>query len=683
VTKTYEKASRALERSSYTSSSCPWWFYPRNSHEVAMRLQNTFKATSGFHELRLSDQAAAQWLYEHDRFTFSSYPEFLDDSKYCDWWGSGWYKGGPRSNLVKQYVDRAVSWLFTDMPRLEVRANGAHFELQNAIEDRSLALDQTVDSDRSRLRMMEVGRDGLLTGWGAVRPVQAEDSIHYLRVQPHECWWDPADAEKGDPWAICIAERRDRWELCSWYESQEYKALGLLKRDRDAKMGTLEKLRPTPGDWLYGNKAFQTPYQWQLEQGGSQVYSDQVLVLHAWRRSTTSVPERADGRYVMIACGPSLSEPLLLMDAPYLWTRLPVCWWAPYPAPSGGLCGTGIAHQLRGHQRASDHSDAVQQEHLDELGWKKVAVDPATMGAAEDDVLTDMAARKIAIIRVPGLQIPQIFEPPALHEGHLRYSDLVRSRAAVDSGLPATIASGTSNRGAGASGVAMIEESDRATDAVSGLYHQWQFMRIQVAERTMELIEDCLKQNRDFRATFRDEDGSWRAESWGKLHRFKEAYAITLETAGALGRTRYGRIMRALDLASKGMLDPALARQMVENSPDVRAALRLQSAPRLLVFRKLRELISPDGDHAWGATVHKDMDLSLADQMAWFMLNKADEERADFETIERLRTFRATVRGLLDEEAEANAPAPAPTDPGGVAPSADAAMPALGLAPGA
>jgi hypothetical protein len=462
-----------------------------------------------------------------------------------------------------------------------------------------------------------------------------------------------------------VAELWDRWALLSYFDALDPKALDISKAQRDARCEAVEKRRPCAGDWLYGRQAYQTPYQYSIELGGAGagggIESDTVLVVHAWRRSTTADPERADGRYVMLACMAKMSDPVLLVDQPYAWPRLPVSWWSPWPAPSGGLCGTGFAHVLRGHQKSLDKSDYQLQRHMDELGHKKVLIDSST-AEAEAQVLAEMAERRISVVRVPGMQMPQVVEMPALHEGHLAWSREVRGRAREDSGVPAVIASGETNRGAGASAVAIVEESDRATDRVSNVYNRWTRMRINVAERTMECIEDGLTANRDFRASFHDSDGSWRGgTSWSELHRLNEDYSIGLETAGALGRTRYGRLLKALDLASKGMLNPKFAQDMLEQSPDVRAATRLQSAPRQRVYKKLGELIKPNGRHDWALGLDADVDLDLAVDVCVMLINEADNAGADFETIERLRKFKATAQGLREELAAQNAPAPALT----------------------
>jgi hypothetical protein len=652
--RTYELAKRAASR-----TSRPWWLYPRNAADVSIRLQQVFGATSRFHERRLQDAAASLWLYEADKYRGGTVPNFVRSAEYCEWWGEDWYKGNARSNLVKLNTDSATAALFSDQPRLQVRSNGAPFELRDLVEDRSLALDATVDSDPAQRVLQDCGRDGWLGGWGSVLPMQGRDRIVYKRLQAHQCWWDPVDAQDGDPWAFCVAEIRDRTDLLAWYDGLDVGRLGLPQNQHRAKLRAIEEIPACGGDWLYGRSAYETPYQWAMQREGTTAESDHVLVLHAWRRSTTSDPERADGRYVMLVGGEKFAGPLLLVDMPYMWTRLPVCWWSPYPAPSGGITGIGFAHILRGHQRALDHSDAEGQNNIDQLGYTKILVD-AKSASSNKRVLQEFADPSISVVAVPNLQAPIVVQPQAVHEGHLSWSREMRSRAAEDSGLPGVIQSGQTQRGAGASAVSMVEESDRATDRLSDTYKRWCSMRISVGERTLEVIDDALALDADFRATFTDRHGRRRREPWSKLRQLKDDYEIALEETGVLGASRAGRILRALDLGAKGFLDPELVRDMVESSPDIRAATELDSAPRMLIFEQLAELVKPDGRHDWAMEIDADLDLPLALNLATKVINNARSRDAEPDTVLRLQKYKAAVRAALDEvEAEATARAQA------------------------
>jgi hypothetical protein len=667
MTRTYELVKRARGRNTLT---LPWWLEERASPAVAVRLSSVFDSTSNYHERRLRDAAAACWLYERDKWAFSSFPTFLSNPEYAERWGDKWWVQGATSNLVKTHVDSATAWLMNpdDQVRLEVRANNAPFELRRVIQDRSLALDATTDTPRARDVFQDIGRDGMLTGWGAGRAVPAEGGIRYRRLQAHQCWWDPVDAMDGDPWAFVVAETWDRWQLEAWYEGLDPQNAGLTKSKHQQKLHALAKIPSCSGDWLYGRAAYETPYQWSMKSSGTTVHSDLVLVVHAWRRSTTPDRERADGRYVMIVAGERAKGPLLLCDQPYLWPRLPVFWWSPYPSPSGGITGTGMAHVLRGHQSALDESDRENQAALNELGYLKMFVDPATL-ASNEKVIEQYADFRVRPIFAPGLQTPVIHAQTAQHPAHLAWSKDLRERAREDSGLPAVIVSGQTQRGAGAPAVAMIEETDTATDRVSDVFGRWNLMRLGAGERTMEVIEDSLAASRDFRVEFQDKDGSWRSASWSQLHRLNEEYQIALEPSGASTRSRYGRILKTLELASQGQLDPALAQDAVTTSPDTRALLGLDNAALNLILDYLAVLCDPKGKHD-EVYVDADLDLPLAIDLTTRMINDAKHHRATLDTIDRLRSFKASCQAVLDElQAQAR-------------PTAPEALPAEGAAPG-
>lgn len=625
----------------------PWYLYSRNTAEVARRLSDAFASSSTYHQKRLCDAAASLWLYLADKYdSVERRPQFLDRSEYVDWWGENWYRSGPRSNLVKLRVDALTAWLFADPPRLEVKSLGAPFELRREVEDRSLALDATVNEVDALISLMETGRDGWLSGWGACLPVVRADRVEYKRLLASQVWWDPV--EGANPWSIAVCELRDRWDLCGWYEGLDRERLDLSRRDHRANVASLERAPASETDCLYGAEAYQTPHEWMLRLDGARNAGDQVMVIHAWRRSRTSDPERADGRYVMVACAPGLADPILLCDMPYLWADLPVCWWSPYPDPSGGVTGIGMAHVLRRHQKSLDHSDSVQQEHVDRLGWTKVAVDD--FGASgEEAAIQEFADQAITIMRLRGLQTPVVMQPPAINEAHFRWSREIERRADVDSGVPAVIQSGMTQRGAGAPAVAMVEEASLGTDRLSDAYRRWQRMRIRVGARTLEEIEDALALDQDFSVSFNGADGRPYTRCWAEIHRLNERYSVGIETAGALGNTRQGRVLRALDLASKGLLDPEVAQAMLVRSPDMRAGAELQRAGVELVIDQLDELVKPTGEHDRALALTKDQDLAAAVYYARAYINLARQQRADFDTVERLRTYFATAEALADE----------------------------------
>jgi hypothetical protein len=678
---TYALAMRAAKSGS--ARARPWYLYPRNDAEVVRRLAATFAATSSYHQDRLRDSAAALWLYLADKYgDMERRPGWLSDDRYVGWWGEGWYRNGPRSNMVKLNVDALTAWLFADPPRLEVRSNGAPFELRRAVEDRSLALDATVNETDAKIALMDIGRDGWLTGFGAGLPLVRQNRVEYRRLLASQLWWDPTETTAGkQPWSIVLCELRDRWDLCGWYEGLDREHLELSKQRQRTALQRLERLAPTACESLYDRDAYQTPHEWQLQQDGAWNGADQVLVVHAWRRSRTTDSDQADGRYVMLAAGPSMAEPVLLCDLPYLWADLPVCWWAPYPDPSGGLTGIGISHVLRSHQRSKDKSDAIQQRNVDTFGHTKVLVD--AMGpSAEESVLQEYFDLGITVVSVAGMQAPQVVQPPVMSEGQLAWSREIERRAANDSGVPAVIQSGQTTRGAGAPAVAMVEEASLGTDRLSDAYSRWQRFRIRVGTCTLEAIEDALALDQDFEVSFQTSDGRPYTRNWSQIHRLNETWQVSVETAGAVAPTRNGRMLKILDWTSKGILDPRIANEMFLRTPDARSGAELQRAPVELILDQLDELVASDGDHDRAMAITLDQDLEQACYWSNLYINQAMGQRAEFATVERLRSYYAQAESLRDQkradeaakQAEIQAAAATGAAPAGAGPG----MPALG-----
>jgi hypothetical protein len=640
-----------------SSDKRPWWRLERYSEELAPNIHRMFSHSGRYHQHRLQTAAAAMWAYERDIYEFGSYPSGLSSA--FPWAGEDWFRKSPKSNEIKKTVDAATAWLFADQPRIEVRANGAPFEMRRVLEERSLALDQTVDSVPSRINFMDLGRDGWLTGFAAHRPVHYEGRIEYRRLQAHQLWWDPVDAADGKPWMMACIERWDREALMAWYRDIDREYIDISRDKHKVKVEALDQLASVGGDWFYGADAYMPPYEWHLrEQGVWSDASDQVLVVHLWRRSTTSEDGKADGRYVMLASGAKGRDGRVLIDAKYGRRDLPIVWWSPYPAPSGGITGLGLAHILMGHQRAMDLSNYRVQQHLDELGVSKLLIDTAA-GMGDKEVEAMAQKHGIAVLKVPGMNVPQIYTPDAFRRDHFDWTEILRRRVQEDSGLGQVIVNGATQLGANASGVAQVEEEQRQTDRVSDVYERWSAMRLATGERTIEVIEDAIATDKDFAATFMDRDGSWKRMPWSKLHRLNEQYQVTLEPTGALGRSRAGRLQKAMELINLGVIPPEIGKRMMMDSPDIRAMSRasgLSAEDR--VTKMLAELSSDDGDHA--QAVDEDLDFNVALLFVNAAINEAHNAGAKQETIGRLRNFKLAVAKRLEDEAQKQAAAMAP-----------------------
>lgn len=639
----------------------PWWRLPRYSEDIAPTLHSLFRRSHRYHQSRLQSAAASMWAYERDLYEFDRYPAGLTSA--FSWAGDDWYRKSPKSNEIKKTVDAATAWLFADQPRIEVRANGAPFEMRRVLEERSLALDQTVDSVPARIAFMDVGRDGWLTGFGAMRPVHYESRIEYRRLLAHQLWWDPVDAADGKPWMMGCIERWDRQALTAWYRDLDREHIGISREKHKLKLEAVETVDTVGGDWFYGADAYVPPYEWLIRgQGVWSEASDQVLVVHLWRRSTTAAEGKADGRYVMLVSGPQGRDGRVLIDATYGRRDLPIVWWSPYPSPSGGITGIGLAHTLMGHQMAMDKSNYRIQQHLDELGMSKLIVDSSA--GMDDKQIAAMAEKHgIAVIKVNGMNAPQVYTPEAFRGDHLNWTEALRRRVQEDSGLGQVIVTGASKLGAGASGVAQVEEEQRQTDRVSDVYERWSAMRLAAGERTIEVIEDAITTDKDFAASFMDKDGSWKKMPWSKLHRLNEQYQVTLEPTGALGRSRAGRLQKALELTDRGLIPPEIAKRMLMDSPDLRAMGRgsgLSAEDR--VTKILAELSSDDGNHE--QAVDDDLNLSVALTFTNVAIDEAHNAGAKLETLKRLRDFKLAVAKRLEQRAKEQAASqPAPTMP--------------------
>lgn len=644
MSKTYDK--RRI-KTSYDANT-PWWKLPRGEHCVAERLVNLVSATDIYHQNRLKTASLAYWMYERDSFDFLGYPKFLDEFS-TKQWGANWRKKAPTSNEVKKSVDAAVSFLMDRIPRLQIRCDNAPYELRQVIEERELALDSTINSDKAHQTWREFGADGLLCGQGWVRPVITEDRLTYRKLEPDQIWFDPLDQHNMQ---VAVGELWDRDQFLDWFEGLESEYCGFNKQKHQLKIEEISKINSCKsGNYFYNDSDFESPKKFRIKESSIKRASDQILVAHIWRASTTEQEENANGRYACLVAGDGFSDPILVVDAPYLRRGLPVVHWSPYPAPSGGLDGQGFAQALAGYQHALDHSNYVIQDTIEKLGYHKI-IDPT--GPSDTKTREAMVAQKVVFVPVPGMQ-PQVLPSNSLPTDHYTWTKEMRDRAAQDTGLGQIVTYGQTSLGANASGIAQVQEAQRQTDRMANVVNRWRFAHKRGGEISLELIEDSLASDRDFQANFTDKDGSWQSKKWSQLHRLNEDYHVEIEPRGALGDTAAARIQNAIELSGMGILPQEMAKDILLSSPDLRAAKTLENAPRRLIDVQIAELINPDGDHEFGMAISEDQDLNLLIDIATKQINLAILKRASIETVNRLRAYKATAVNKLPAP-----PAPTP-----------------------
>lgn len=652
------------------TETCAWYEEKAYSDNVARRITDLMTALGRHREYRIAEIAALAWCYERDRWIArhsrgaAPIPQAVIDR--CQWLG-GTDKVPPQLNLVKSAVDTLLAWLMTDLPALDVLADGARFEDRRQIEARSLALASTFDNPEAKAAYRRIGRDGLLKGFGAVWPRIRAGRLEHRRLHWHQIITDPCDARDSEPTWCGVVEMIDRRHFLAWYR-------GLTKLEipsHDARRRLIEalpRLSRNANGIAMDSVAWLGPYDWELQHAGLADVTDRLQIVHLWMPSTA--PGASDGRYVCLAYGGGAAfdagrqlnpaEAIVCIDKTFERTTLPVCWWSPFPADEG-IDGCGLGQVFLPWQESADRSLFKIQRTMDKYGHAKVIVQK---GAIQN--IESFLQAGITIVPVDGWdEKPQLVQPNALSQEDLVWIDRCMSMAKSVHGINDMMSQGLSQRGAGASGVAMLEETERQLDRVNDVREEMEGFYIRTGRETLHAIDDACAADPSFAARYRDRNGEWQQRAWRDIIGMHQDYQIRTEAAGPLGRTRSGRLAKTLDLAQRGLMDPQLAADALMSSPDVRAMARLETADMRLVEAQLTELADPSGDHSW-AMPDADTPLELAVRMSTRMIALARAQGAEEETIMRLREYKRSAEAQLADMQATLAPPqpmmPAPVD---------------------
>lgn len=623
----------------------PWYQAKAYDDEAILkRTLSCFKMASGWRSQRIADIAAMAWAYERDRWSRigDELPENVRPAmKWLD-------EGIPPSvNINKNAVDTVVNWLMVENPAIEVKTMGATFEQRRQTEMRSHALDALFNLPEYAQQHRACGRDGLSKGWAACVPRVRNGRIIFQRLHYAQVYWDPFDARDGHPTMIGVVEYVDRDHIMAWYDT-----LQGVQNHRDRKAALQ---RCTSQVWgknpIGGMESYQWigPYDMELQAHDVTESTDRVCLVHWWR--TASSPAAKDGRYTLSVIGADTGHNggRLLVDHEFTRTTLPVVWWTPYPADEG-IDGIGLQHLLTPWQEAIDRSFFKLQRVLDKYGHIKAFFPPGTIKNKEE-----FLAAGVTVIETDSLQTPSFHNPINLSPADLEWIDRCLSWSRNEYGINQMLASGGTALGANAPAVAMVEEQYRSLDRLSDIESNWQNFRLALARETLHAIDDATKLDPTFAAHFFDQNDDMQVKKWSELIRANERYTCTLEPAGALGKTRAGRISKVLDLAQRGMVDPQLAKDALLSSPDIRRMARLETAAMRLVEKQLAEIIDPDGDHANAMPSEGDpsqLQLDMADRYIY----DARATGAEPDTVERLREYRRTAEVIIQQQAAKAAP---------------------------
>lgn len=664
---------------------------PPYDERLPERLWSGISSLETWRQRGLWDDAALTWAYERERYlqqnhgvavssAAASYPEFV--RRRFSWLT----EVPPSANIIKSAVDTLVARLFTSLPSVEVLTENAQHEERFAAQDRTDALNSTLNTPTADRVMRAGGRDGLLKGMGIMRPVVSRGQVRYERIHKYQLAWDPYDARDGDPMVLHYWQRVPRsrlWGHVAQRKGVKGTAAALKKL---SEMGSIGESGPY-------QECYYTPYDWELQAANARPNDDALLVLHTWRlpgAAGDDVPEACRGRYIITVHGSGGFDraygsrwelgAFVLHDGPWTRQTFPIVWWSPFPADEG-IGGQGLGHALTPWQCAVDRTVWKIQRTLDKLSHAKVVVREGTIRNKES-----LLALGIAIVEVAAEALGdrgwEIINGTVLNPDELRWLDWMLTASRSENGINQMLSQGGSQLGANAAAVALVEEDHRQLDRLADVDTAFGEFRLALGRETLNAIDDALAQDRQFSAQWRDNDGRMRRRPWAKLIPTNGEYHLDLEQVGILGKSRAGRITKILDMGQRGLIDPQLAKDALLSSPDVRRMAAEATAGMRLVQEQLNELERPDGDHD-SITPDKNVPLDYAKQLvqARIQMATAPGSRAKPETVSRLMAYKQTIEDLIAEGGATPQGAPAGAPVSGMPPGAGPMPPMPGGLP--
>jgi hypothetical protein len=653
-----------------------WYKLPDFSDKMPEKIWAIIDATKTYRETLIQDAAALSWAYHRDKYLMRSraglglqvnqMPEAA--SKRFSWLA----ECTPGVNITKSSVDTLVAWLLSNQAKLEISTSGACYEQRRQVEARNLSLDATMNQRKAKRSIMLAGRDGLLKGVGAAMPCLRDRRVTYRRIQLHQLVWDPFDARDGDPRTMHLIEYVDRGQFLAWYESQRGKKTGVAEKIRRMARATSSYQAGA------GTEAYLGPYDWELNSSAVTESTDRVMVVHSWRKA--SRVGATDGRYVCTVHScygfdrGLVDGAVVALDQKFKRVTFPVVIWSPYPDDEG-ILGTGLGHLMTPWQEACDRTFFKIQRTLDRLGHTKIVV---PQGSIQDSTIKEFLRMGISVVQVENpSEIPRIIDGYALRKDDLEWLERLLSYSRDEYGINHMLAQGGSQLGADASGAARVEENYRQTDRLSDIVVHYDDFRRELGVETMNVIEDAIEMDRDFAAQYKDRDGELISVKWADLALPNGEYEVEIQEVGELGDRKAGQVAKILDLQQRRAISDEGAKEALLNNPDYRALARYETAGYRLIQAQLSELSDPNGDHEF-ARPDEDVDLELAMKMARKAIQDARSRKAKPETVNRLRQYYLTVKGLIGRQAngagaaaqamQASAPMPGPGAPAAAMP---------------
>ena len=646
----------------------PWFHLAKYDPTCADKINTITQSTEG-RLRRMSQICGLLWLLERERYGYltaaqstqgsTGNPLVNTVSQGLNWDIDTIYSHSSL-NLVRSTCDTLLSWLFTDQPPVDVESVRSREQLSDLggralRNEQRAALNAILNDDAGQAATEKMALFGLSTGFGAAWPRFANGAVKIEPLRYHQLVFNPTIPQERQN-EIHVIELVDKYEFLHWYSNRKQipshrQRISAVREASTVKWGAVGSYG-MGGRWLCAS-----PEEYETFGLDVHVQTHQIRICHSFR---TATPDGAPGRYMLTLLPPKLagapetatesmvgfSGTQLLLDQEYLRHEIPVVWWSPFPSLNGAD-GMGFGHLLEGVQRSVDFSLARIEHTFRKLGTAMVLV-PAAMESKAGDV----GRPDIAVIPLRGMGgEPKVVQPQALSRQDIEWIQTLTRMSQSTLGVNTLLSQASSQLGAGASGVAQLQEERRQVGRLASVREEFYRARRNLAKRVLATIAEAVSQREEVFSVWSTGAGTYRRRQWSRMAPDECTVVSRTENVGIMGSTRAGRLATSLELVQLGLLSPEMGRDLLLQEPDLARATALSMADVNLVQSEIDTLLaSKDPSIVVDKDTPVDTALRLIQQHIWLARRMEDEEATY-----RLQLFKKAVLAFQEQETAAQA----------------------------
>lgn len=558
-------------------------------------------------------------------------------------------------NVIRNLVNATQARICKARPKAQFMTSDGDFLLQRKAEGMTQFTDGLfAENDAARL-MPRVKRDALIGDGGVIRVLNRRGRVRFERVFPWEVVVNAAEGQYG-------AEHVRTWYLWKLVDREVLRARCVGKnRDPQVTGGSPQAQVIQAID---DAEAVPLTDPMVMYDTTSQA-EDLVPIVAAWH-----LPASPDdkGRWVECIDGATLLD----VD----WTRpkppLLILGWS---EPTWGVWSNGIAEELLGIQLEINYLVRTMQRAHHKVGRPFIMV-PRGARLAQGAWTNEVAS----FVEFDGPVAPQVATFAVVPAEMYAHLERLQEKAAELIGMSQGFAEATTPQGMEqASGVARRRQENAESQRLAIYSRNYELEHIDLAEMALDEVRE-LAESGAYKVAYRGANGIASLD-WKSIALDREQYRIGVFPANALSDDPAEKIADAQDLISLGVIQDRQQILDIFQTPDLKASISLDTAPRALALKQIAEIL--EGSDS--VTLDPNQDVETANRLALLAYQHLLTQKNVPESVaEAMREYMSACDAAVKKK-NAAAAGPAgnipPPGPGGPPPPPGAMPPPNGAPP--